>query len=143
MNEGEIATIAHAIELAVAPVFLLAAVGAILNVMTIRLSRIIDRSRVLDGRRSAPAPDMEAIDGELRQLRRRGNLIHLAIALCTGCALMVCSVIGIVFLGAMFGFAVGNAVFSLFVAAMVSLISALVLFLREIQLAIALMQFRH
>jgi hypothetical protein len=40
--------VAHAIQLAVAPVFLLSGIGAILAVMTNRLGRIIDRARVLE-----------------------------------------------------------------------------------------------
>jgi len=47
--------VAHAIQLAVAPVFLLSGIGAVLAVLTNRLSRIIDRGRALDsqgGRRS-------------------------------------------------------------------------------------------
>lgn len=141
--DSEVANIAHVIQMAVAPVFLLAGIGAILNVMTIRLSRIIDRSRVLDARRQDPQNDASTIDGELRQLRKRGNLIHLAIAMCTTCALMVCSVIAIVFLGALLEVQTGTAVVVLFIVAMGSLIGALLLFLREIQLAIARMQFRH
>jgi len=141
--ESEVASIAHSIQMAVAPVFLLAGVGAILNVMTIRLSRIIDRSRVLDARKKDTCADMMLIERELDQLRRRGNLIHLAIALCTTCALLVCSVIAIVFLGALLEFNTGTVVVVTFIAAMASLISALILFLREIQLAIARMQFLH
>jgi len=43
-------TVAHAIQLAVAPVFLLSGIGAILVVITNRLGRIIDRARVLEDR---------------------------------------------------------------------------------------------
>jgi hypothetical protein len=49
--------ISHVIQLAVAPVFLLAGVGAILNVMANRLSRIIDRARVLETKLGAAAED--------------------------------------------------------------------------------------
>jgi hypothetical protein len=40
--------VVHAIQLAVAAVFLLSGIGAILAVMTNRLGRIIDRARVLE-----------------------------------------------------------------------------------------------
>ena len=47
ISELPVTTIAHAIQLAVAPVFLLTGVASILSVLTNRLSRIIDRSRFL------------------------------------------------------------------------------------------------
>ncbi len=44
----EIIHVVHAIQQAVAPVFLLAGVRAILSVLSIRLARIIDRYRDLE-----------------------------------------------------------------------------------------------
>jgi hypothetical protein len=48
--ESQVTAIAHVIQLAVAPVFLLTGVGAVLAVLTQRLARIIDRARVLEER---------------------------------------------------------------------------------------------
>ena len=48
--ETHLLTISHAIQLAVAPVFLLTGVAHILNVLMTRLGRIIDRSRVIQSR---------------------------------------------------------------------------------------------
>lgn len=47
--ESGLTEIAHVIQLAVAPVFLLTGVAGILSVLTNRLARIIDRARVLEG----------------------------------------------------------------------------------------------
>jgi len=143
MDGSSAEDIAHAIQLAVAPVFLLAGVGAFLNVMTIRLSRIIDRSRVLDSRRNERPQELEATEAELRLLGKRGKLIHLAIALCTTCALLVCLVIALLFLNALLGLNSATPIFAVFVAAMACLILALMLFLREIQVAISRMTFVH
>jgi len=42
-----ISNVSHVIQLAVAPVFLLTGIGAILSVLISRLGRIVDRGRVL------------------------------------------------------------------------------------------------
>ena len=44
MLEFSDVAVAHAVQLAVAPVFLLTGIGAILAVMTNRLGRVIDRA---------------------------------------------------------------------------------------------------
>ena len=48
MQTASILNIGHAIQLAVAPVFLLAGVGALLAVLTNRLARIIDRVHFIE-----------------------------------------------------------------------------------------------
>ena len=128
--------IAHAIQLAVAPVFLLSGIGAILAVMTSRLGRIIDRARLLEARLEESAPKVrESLQAELRILSRRAKLIGRAITLCTVTALLICIVIAALFLSAFLNFDSTLAVASLFVAAMVSFALGLLWFLREIYLA--------
>jgi len=51
---NEIDEIAHIIQLSIAPVFLLTGVGTLLNVLSGRLARIIDRARVLEQRLETP-----------------------------------------------------------------------------------------
>jgi len=129
--------VAHAIQLAVAPVFLLTGVGALLSVLTSRLSRIIDRSRALDTQLGGRPPDSEAVIGaELRTLARRARLISQAIAACTLAALLVCAVIAMLFVGAFGRFDASVPVALLFVATMVALFVGLLAFLREIFIAI-------
>jgi hypothetical protein len=80
----EVSGIAHVIQLAIAPVFLLTGIGAILAVMTSRLGRIIDRARVLEAMLNAPSPKMLAVlRNDLATLSRRAKLISFAITLCT------------------------------------------------------------
>lgn len=132
----DITSIAHVIQLAVAPVFLLTGVGAILSVLVNRLGRVVDRYRVLErAHPEAQAPALAVIDTEMAALKRRARLIHWAIGFCTGCALLVCVVIATLFVGSIAGAGMPGAIAALFVAAMLSLVVGLLCFLREIALA--------
>jgi hypothetical protein len=130
--------VAHVIQLAVAPVFLLTSIGAVLSVMTIRLSRCIDRARQLED-------NLENLDQkmrpyahvELRILWRRARLIGAALTLCTISALLICTVVGILFVGGISDAQLGAAIALLFIAAMAALMVALLVFLVEIYLGIA------
>lgn len=133
---GDITTVAHAIQLAVAPAFLLTAMGATLAVMANRLARIIDRARFLEGRfENARGEERERLNRSLRILARRAKLIGRAIALCTIAALSVATVIIVLFAGSVLPVRVSIPVALLFILAMLSLIWALLSFLREVFLA--------
>ncbi len=127
--------IAHVIELAVAPVFLLTGIGAILAVMTNRLGRIIDRARTLEERLIGAPPETATVcRADLAILSRRARLIYIAITLCTTTALLICTVIAVLFLSASLHLDVTRPVTILFVAAMATFFLGLVWFLREIYL---------
>jgi hypothetical protein len=129
-------TVAHVIQLAVAPVFLLTAIGTLLSVMTNRLARIIDRARRLEGRlESAPPEGVAGIHALLATLSQRAKLINRAITLSTVAALLVCTVIAILFLGDLLRYTITIPVACMFVTAMLSLVVALLSFLREIFIA--------
>lgn len=135
ITELPVTTIARAIQLAVAPVFLLTGVAGILSVLTSRLGRIIDRCRFLHSR---PLPTVEtdqAIQVELKSLKRRVRLIHRAIGLCITSLLLICSVVAVLFLGSFIALNMAVMIASLFVAAMLCLIVALLNFICEIHLA--------
>ena len=132
----QISTVAHVIQLAVAPVFLFSGVAALLGVLTNRLARIIDRARALEVR--APAmgeSERRDAHGELRHLSQRARLINWAISLGTMCALSVCGVIVALFLGASLSIEVSGPVSVLFICSMLALFWALLCFLREIYVA--------
>ena len=75
MLEFSDVAVAHAIQLAVAPVFLLSGIGAILAVMTNRLGRVIDRGRVLEDRLGAASPKLvTTLRADLAILSRRAKL---------------------------------------------------------------------
>ena len=94
--------IAHIFQLSVAPLFLLTGVATLLNVLSGRLARIIDRARVLEKELDVPEPRHEAaIVTELCALEKRGKLIYHAVKLSTTSALLVCLVIAAVFASSM------------------------------------------
>jgi len=129
--------ISHVIQLAVAPVFLLAGIGAFVNAFAVRLGRIFDRSRKLEERFPTSNPTQrEKIRDELDMLARRSRTAYIGIALDVFAALLVCVLIASAFAGYFFGFEVRGIVAGLFIAAMLSLIGGLVAFLREIFIAV-------
>lgn len=135
-QSATISTVAHVIQLAVAPVFLLTGIGAILGVLTNRLARVVDRFRALE----SSIPDAAASQKTVYltgmvTLSRRARLIHWAIILCTIAALLICIVIATLFIGSSMGVELSGTIASLFILAMLALISGLLSFLREISLA--------
>lgn len=130
--------ISHVIQLAVAPVFLLAGIGAFVNAFATRLGRIFDRSRVLEAKYPTSEPArQESIRAELETLARRSRTAYIGIALDVFAALLVCLLIAIAFAGYFFGFEIRGLIAGLFIAAMMSLLGGLIAFLREIFIAVS------
>ncbi|WP_240905975.1 DUF2721 domain-containing protein [Thiorhodococcus mannitoliphagus] len=111
-----------------------------LAVMTNRLGRIVDRARVVE-ELQARTQDKDTFADELPLLSHRAKLISLSISLCTLTALLVATVIAILFLGDFATFDASILVAALFIAAMLAFIVALIFFLREILLAISTLKF--
>jgi hypothetical protein len=129
-------TIAQTIQLSVAPVFLLVAMGNLLNVFTGRLARVIDRSRKLTERHATTTGvEHSRLVEELRVIARRMRVINTAIlfAVCGG--LVVCILVSLLFLQYAAGFHLGVAVSLVFVLAMLFLLLSLGMFLYEVRLA--------
>ncbi len=135
--ESHVFDIARIIQLAVAPVFLLTAIGTIINALTGRLGRAIDRRRMLEELLPAyeGAKHADMVE-ELRALARRSRLILWSIALAVLSALLVCLLIGFAFVGAFVTLDLARTVAGLFIAAMVALTGCLLLFLREVFVAV-------
>ncbi|HEX9052307.1 MAG TPA: DUF2721 domain-containing protein [Anaeromyxobacter sp.] len=135
--------ITHTIQVAIAPVFLLTALGTTLSVLTTRLSRIVDRARRVEARLRDEAPPRRDVSvRELRMIAARVRLIHWAITAGTSAALLVCLLIAVAFVGYLLEARVATAMAVLFVAAMAAYVVALLFFLREIFAAIATMRFQ-
>lgn len=131
-----ISAVAHVIQLSVAPVFLLTAVGTMLSVMTNRLGRIIDRARLLEAKLETALPEAQAkAHAYLATLSRRADLIGHAITLCTSAAVLVCTVIAALFIGDFLRYDMSLPVAILFILAMLLLVVGLLNFLREIFIA--------
>ncbi|QXQ05274.1 DUF2721 domain-containing protein [Sphingosinicellaceae bacterium] len=135
--------IAHNIQLAVAPVFLLTGIASILNVLTNRLGRVIDRARKLEAELAAFDPvTRERALRELGILGKRMAAAHWAIGLCTLSALMVCVVVAILFVGDVIPMRASAAVAPMFILVMVLLIAGLLAFLTEVQIAMRSVRIR-
>ena len=131
----QLGDVSHIIQLAIAPVFLLTGVGTKLTVLTNRLGRIIDRSRILEDRLASNGMIDAEDRAEITVLYKRGHLMNRAITLSTACGLLVCVVIATLFVGDALGLAIGKFIASLFVLAMLSLIGSFYYFMREIFIA--------
>lgn len=138
--DAHVTDIARIIQLAVAPVFLLTAIGTILSALNNRLGRIVDRRRVLEDRLRTPPAESAArvkedVD-ELNLLGQRIRLIYHAIMLAVVCALLICVLVAGAFLGVFISMDLAKLVGTLFILAMFALVGSLGLFLREIFLAV-------
>ena len=131
-----ITDVAHAIQLALAPVFLLTGIAGLLNVMTNRLARIVDRARVLsEGPAVAALPGQESLRIRLQRLERRRHYTSIAITSCTIAALLLCVVVATLFFEAMVDARLGGLIGVLFTASTLALVVGLAYFLREVHLA--------
>ena len=132
MSAAPAETLLKAIQLSVSPVFLLAGIGAMMNVLSGRLSRSVDRARDLK-RRSRELDDDE--QAEFRLIRQRIRLVVRAIGLLTLSILLISTVVAVIFLTVALQINLSMVVAPLFVAAMLMLTWAALCFLQEITLA--------
>src|SRR3990170_4281279 len=135
-HETRVAEVAQIIQLAVAPVFLLAGIGAFLNVCAGRLSRIVDRARsieplLLESRGS----EHDRFLGEIRILDRRMALVGWAIWLSVLSAVLTCAVVVLLFAGSLVSGHFGTAIALLFIVCMISLGFGFAVFLVETRVA--------
>ena len=129
-------SIVHAIQLAIAPVFLLTGIAALLGVMTTRLARVIDRARTFE----VTWPTMDAKSRatarlEIADLERRRRVCNLSISFCTSAALLICLVIVTLFVEEFLGAKLTLVAGAMFVTAMLAIICGLACFRREVYLA--------
>ena len=136
MTPDALSNITNAIQLALAPVFLLTGISGMLNVMSGRLSRIIDRGRSLTEKPEVIATyGPGEIHSELKMLERRRHITSIAITMFTIAALLVCLVIVALFLEVMLTMYLNWFIGALFILATFVLVIGLGYFLREVHLA--------
>ena len=137
----EVVDIAHAIQLALAPVFLLSGIWVFLGVLASRLARIVDRARNMETELRVPeARDTDRIRSQLQALSRRARYINIAITLGTIAALLVAIVIALLFSSTFIPLNLAPPLALLFVLAMCALVAAFVSFLIEVRVAIAVLR---
>lgn len=127
----------HVIQLAIAPVFLLTAIGTVLNVLAGRLGRAVDRRRALVA--AMPKLDVAIADIAREEIAfevRRIQLIYVAISLAVLSGLLVCLLISLAFIDAFVEMNFSKIVAVLFILSMLALIGCLTVFLREITISI-------
>lgn len=128
--------IAQTIQLALAPVFVLVAIGNLLNLLSARLSRVVDRSRDLQGRHIATeGPDHDMVVLEIRMIDRRISLVTRAIRLLVLSGLAIGTTVAILFLEELVAANLQVVAAAFFLVAILLLMWALVLVLRETQVA--------
>lgn len=138
--DAHVTDIARIIQLAVAPVFLLTAIGTILSALNNRLGRIVDRRRLLlDRTRTAVADGAEAAKEDIEELvllARRLGLIYNAVMFAVVSGLLICLLVATAFMGVFISIDLARVVIMLFILSMFALIGCLALLLREIFLAV-------
>lgn len=128
--------VAHTIQLALAPVFLLTGVGAFLNVCTGRLARIVDRARDITPKiRVTKGAEHDRLLDELRVLDRRMGIVDRAILLSVVSAGLVCLVVILLFGSEVIGRSFGRTIALLFIASMLCQVLAFATFIVEIRLS--------
>ena len=138
MNPDNVIDVTRLVQLAIAPVFLLTAVGTIIGVLSNRLGRVVDRSRALEDRLRQLAPEgQKSVREELNVLARRVRLVYGSMTLAVICALFVGLLIAVAFVDAFVAIDLSKFIGLLFIGAMLAFILALMVFLREIFLAVA------
>ena len=132
----QVSQVAQTIQLALAPVFLLAGIGAFLNVCVSRLARIIDRARDVEKWvLSTRGKEHDRMVSEIRVLDRRMSVVNAAIFLSVASACAVCLVVILLFAGNLFNAHLGTPIAILFSLAMLLQAAAFATFIQEIRLA--------
>ena len=137
--ESHVTSVQHVIQLAVAPVFLLTAIATLISSLNVRLGRIVDRQRALQAQ-AAVADGCDVLEARQREfalLHSRIHLSYLAILAAGVAGLFICLVVALAFIGVLLEMDLARFLAGLFILAMVSMITSLSLFLREIYLAVS------
>ena len=135
--------LAQIIQLAVAPVFLLAGLGAFLNVCAGRLARIVDRIRTLEPRiLGSRGEEHDRLLDEVQLLDRRSRVVSTAIFTTVLAAVLISLVVILLFMAFLTGYRFGTAVALLFIGAMACTGLGFAVFLHETRLGVRSIQVR-
>ena len=137
MSDAPSSSFLPVIGLAVSPMILLTGVGGLMITLTNRMARIVDRTRDLAGKvRQAKGEDREHFDSQLAVLWRRARLIRQAVTFAALSMLLSCLLVAVIFLDAWLGGRLGLLMVAFFSAGILSLVTALIAFLRDIFLSL-------
>src|ERR1700684_756807 len=129
--------VAHLIQVALTPIFLISAIGVTLSVLTSRLARIVDRARAMEDvlRRQDHVHDGRDLHAVLDVLARRARYINAAITFITLSALFIALVVVMLFVNAFLRWDLSTFIACMFILSMMSLAAALTSFLIEVRIA--------
>lgn len=144
MEGPYLSTVSATIQAAIAPVFLLAGIGAFLNVMVGRLARIVDRARDIEKLHPrSTGPEHERHVWELRIIDQRISVINNAIFLCVASGLAICLVVAALFVARIAGWHLGAWVAAFFIISMLLLMGGLIYFLIEVRMSLKAIHVRE
>lgn len=142
--QPQVTHVAQTIQLAVAPIFLLAGIGGFLNVCAGRLARIIDRARVIEGLVIASrGEEHDRYVYEIRMLDKRMRVVNLCVSLSVLSACMTCLVVILLFANPFFGNRLDLLIAALFVGSMVSIGISFAFFIIETRLGSTVVRVRN
>jgi hypothetical protein len=131
-------TVVELIQFSLAPVFLIVGIGQMLNAVTGRLARVIDRARWYENRHSDKnIPLTEPQREEMRSLKRRMKFANWAITFLTGSAVIICLDVSLLLLNGLIIISLDTVILSLFMLSLGSLTAGLICFFMEVSIATA------
>ena len=143
-SETSVSNVAEIIQLAVAPVFLLAGIGAFLNVCAGRLARIVDRARKTEPSLLASrGREHDRLLSDIRLLDRRMGIVNWAIFFTVFAAVLICTVVVLLFAAGLTGAHFGTAIAVLFILAMIAIGVGFFIFLVETRIASRAVRIRN
>jgi hypothetical protein len=129
------------LEVAIGPVILISGIGSLLVSMTNRFGGVIDLSlQIAKELRCDAAHEQRRLSCQLEILVRRARLLRLSIGLAILSILLACILIIVIFVTALLRSDFGVPITLLFMACVGSLIAALALLLKDVNLSLAAMQ---
>ncbi|QDX27431.1 DUF2721 domain-containing protein [Sphingomonas suaedae] len=144
MQAPMLSTVAATIQTAIAPVFLLAGIAGILNVLVGRMARVVDRARKIEQLHPvSTGAEHERHVWELRLIDRRLSVINTAIWLCVASGIAICLVVALLFGAEIVHLDIGVVVAVAFIASMMLLTAGLVAFLFEVRLSLRAVHVRE
>jgi hypothetical protein len=137
-NPNDAQTVVQLIQIALTPVFLIVGIGTMLNVVTGRVARIIDRLRWFEEHFEMTVEKLSPREKrEVRSLARRLKLANWAINFLTAAAVVVCSTIIVILLSGKANANLDNVILVLFFSAIAFITGGLIAFLLEVSVATA------
>ena len=128
-------SVVELIQFALTPVFLIVGIGQMINVVTGRLARIMDRSRWYEQLKQNDVVFNEHQLEELEALAKRMKHANQAITFLTGAVVVVCLDVILLVANGIFAGALDGFILSFFVLSMLAITAGLINFFIEVSVA--------